>query len=209
MRRIALFSVLSWVALIGCEVENPCDTGQFYHLGRCTKCPAGTKTSGHSCKCEAEGYVFDPANLTCLPAEGTVISMDDGAISDAGAEVIAGLCEEYCTFSRTCIADNATAASVVGPQLIQLGINGGDISGCVEQCIQASTSERAVTSMQCVAEQRKSAACATLDDLTGVREALTIYNSCCGGATADGPCSLTCANLGSSSVGMFLPFCKR
>jgi hypothetical protein len=141
----------------------------------------------------------------CFPL-GLDASITGDSALEGGLDV-ARSCRSFCTFSKECVADNPTASSLLGGQLMELGLQGDDLSGCEARCNAAAGTASSATALQCFEARSAQSTCAQKLDLSGATESIAIFNECCAGVAADGVCKSLCDALSSSAIGTFLTFC--
>jgi hypothetical protein len=169
----------------------------------CRPCPKTSVFANGTCVCKDQ-YEF--VNDACVLMDGAVLPTPDAG-EDSGTPTAAS-CNDYCQFTKVCIADNALAAAALN-QVVS-GLKADDMPACVMACKADTGGDGSGDPVvACVQAGREQAACADDDTQAGLGGAIKLMGDCCRSRQSAAMCKSICAGLGASPlVKPQLDFCN-
>lgn len=177
-------------ALWACDPIDHCDPDQYFTIGACRPCPSDATASRRSCHCNDPAKEFK--NDMCRYRKGEAPPEEDAGATPSRGD-LHETCGGYCTFLKTCIADNPIAAGAIDAVVQAFGIDKEDLSSCNAMCAGDGDEAENGATLACLVHMAESSTCASDPTLDGVGSALGIIDSCCSAHGGSAVCTRLCA----------------
>jgi len=206
--QIKLLALLTLcLTFVACAPEQKCSGDLVYdeNMVLCHPCPKDSTFKDGTCICKA-GY--DYVNFQCKLKADAMVDMEEdaGAPPDSGTATGGATCEDYCTFSNSCLGMNSLAGALGS---LVSDLDADDPAACKSTCENAlGSAQSSSAALSCFAENKANAMCKDPMPQMGLRAAFGVIEQCCGTRPSDGLCKSICGVLKPNPiVGSMVMFC--
>lgn len=199
------------LALASCYPDKECSGELVFDdaTALCYACPKGAKFKNETCECQ-EGYEY--VGLRCVLMDGAMPPMPDaGADEDAGGDAAAyegNGCQDYCSFTTTCLGGNALAPAVL-PDVV-MGLHADNAAQCESSCkSDLGSAEASDPALACIVAGKDQSMCTVADPAMGLMNTFGLIGECCMPNPSSTLCKSICAVLKANPLaGSMVPFCN-